>query len=111
MKFSGERGASEEHFVTDVRVDGQARASSQQHESSTTAAEPIAIIGIGCRFPGEANGPQAYWDFLNSGQDAVTEVPADRWRVEAYFNPDHRAPGRTYARWGGFIRDIDQFDA
>ncbi|WP_168734901.1 type I polyketide synthase [Deinococcus sp. KSM4-11] len=97
--------------MTDVRVDGQARASSQQHESSTTAAEPIAIIGIGCRFPGEANGPQAYWDFLNSGQDAVTEVPADRWRVEAYFNPDHRAPGRTYARWGGFIRDIDQFDA
>ena len=73
--------------------------------------EPIAIIGIGCRFPGDSVTPQAYWNFLKSGQDAVTEVPPDRWRVDAYFNPDHRAPGRTYARWGGFVREIDQFDA
>ena len=75
------------------------------------AREAIAIIGIGCRFPGESNGPQSYWNFLKSGTDAVTEVPADRWLVDAYFHPDHHAPGRMYARWGGFIRDIDQFDA
>ncbi|GGR20606.1 type I polyketide synthase [Deinococcus ruber] len=79
------------------------------HEAS--AREPIAIIGIGCRFPGESSDPQSYWNFLKSGADAVTEVPADRWLVDAYFHPDHHAPGRMYARWGGFIRDIDQFDA
>ncbi|MFB9994577.1 SDR family NAD(P)-dependent oxidoreductase [Deinococcus oregonensis] len=77
----------------------------------TELADPIAIIGIGCRFPGEANTPRQFWDFLVGGGDAVTEIPAERWRVDAYFNPDHRAPGRTYARWGGFIREIDQFDA
>ncbi|THF70281.1 SDR family NAD(P)-dependent oxidoreductase [Deinococcus sp. Arct2-2] len=74
-------------------------------------AEPIAIVGIGCRFPGQSNTPRQFWNFLVDGGDAVTEIPAERWRVDAYFNPDHRAPGRTYARWGGFIRDIDQFDA
>ncbi|UQN09205.1 type I polyketide synthase [Deinococcus sp. QL22] len=74
-------------------------------------AEAIAIVGIGCRFPGQSNTPHQFWNFLVSGGDAVTEIPAERWRVDAYFNPDHRAPGRTYARWGGFIRDIDQFDA
>ncbi|ULH14296.1 acyltransferase domain-containing protein (plasmid) [Deinococcus sp. KNUC1210] len=76
-----------------------------------SAREPIAIIGIGCRFPGESSDPQSYWQFLKSGADAVTEVPANRWLVDAYFHPDHHAPGRMYARWGGFIRDIDQFDA
>ncbi|WP_425144795.1 type I polyketide synthase [Deinococcus sp.] len=73
--------------------------------------EPVAIVGIGCRFPGESNDPQSYWDFLTSGQDAVTEVPAERWLVDAYYHPDHHAPGRMYARWGGFIKHIDAFDA
>lgn len=86
-------------------------ASRSPRSDAPQGAEPVAIVGIGCRFPGGSNSPQAYWDFLTSGHDAVTEVPPDRWRVDAYFNPDHRAPGRTYARWGGFVKDIDQFDA
>jgi phthiocerol/phenolphthiocerol synthesis type-I polyketide synthase C len=64
--------------------------------------EPIAIIGIGCRFPG-ADGPAAFWRLLSDGVDAVTEVPPDRWDVDA--------AETTTTRWGGFLDQVDQFDA
>ncbi len=73
--------------------------------------EPIAIIGIGCRFPGDANSPDAFWKLLRDGVDAITEVPADRWNLDAFYDPDPTEPGKTYTRWGGFIKQIDQFDA
>ena len=75
------------------------------------AREPIAIIGIGCRFPGDANHPEDFWKLLRDGVDAITEVPADRWLLNTYYHPDPAKPGKTYVRWGGFIRDIDRFDA
>src|SRR5260221_6333535 len=74
-------------------------------------AEPIAVIGVGCRFPGGADGPDAYWRILQSGSDAVREVPPDRWDIERYFDPDPRAPGKTYTRWGGYLDRVDMFDA
>ncbi|MFV3130817.1 type I polyketide synthase [Niveispirillum sp. KHB5.9] len=73
-------------------------------------AEPIAIIGMGCRFPGGADSPQAFWDLLAGGTDAITEVPADRWDLGAVYDPDPDAPGRTTSRWGGFLSGIDGFD-
>jgi acyl transferase domain-containing protein/thioesterase domain-containing protein/acyl carrier protein len=73
--------------------------------------QPIAIIGIGCRFPGGANSPQAFWKLLRDGTDAITEVPADRWNVDTFYNPDTAKPGKIRTRWGGFIEQIDQFDA
>ncbi|MCH7623412.1 MAG: type I polyketide synthase, partial [Nitrospinae bacterium] len=73
--------------------------------------EPIAIIGLGCRFPGGANSPQKFWDLLRQGKDAITEVPADRWNAENYYSPNPKAPGKTVSRWGGFIDSIDMFDA
>lgn len=73
--------------------------------------EPIAIIGMGCRFPGEANTPEAFWDLLAGGIDAVTEVPASRWNLDDYYDPDPDAAGRMYTRRGGFLSGIDQFDA
>jgi acyl transferase domain-containing protein/trans-aconitate methyltransferase/acyl carrier protein len=72
--------------------------------------EPIAIVGIGCRFPG-APTPAAYWTLLRDGVDAVREVPADRWDVDALFDADPDAPGRLSSRWGGFLDDIRGFDA
>jgi len=80
--------------------------------ASTPAAathEPIAIVGIGCRFPG-AEGPEAYWELLRGGVDAVREVPAGRWDVEGLFDPDPAAPGKVCSLAGGFLDDIDQFD-
>lgn len=71
--------------------------------------EPIAIIGIGCRFPGAAN-PPAFWKLLREGRDAICEVPADRWSIDALYDPDPMQPGKTVSRWGGFIDQVDQFD-
>jgi acyl transferase domain-containing protein/acyl carrier protein len=73
--------------------------------------EPIAIIGIGCRFPGGANDSVQFWRLLSEGVDAISEVPEDRWHVRAFYDPDPGKPGKMYARQGGFISDIDQFDA
>ncbi len=72
--------------------------------------EPIAVVGIGCRFPGRANNPDAFWRLLESGTDAITEVPAERWNLQSFHDPDPRIPGKTYSRWGGFVEGIDGFD-
>ncbi len=73
--------------------------------------EPIAIVGIGCRFPGGARGPDAFWRLLIDGFDAIREVPADRWDVERYFDADPDTPGKMCTRFGGFLEGIDRFDA
>lgn len=72
--------------------------------------EPIAIIGMGCRFPGGANSPDAFWQMLLAGTDAVSEIPADRWPVNELYDTDFMAPGKTNTRWGGFLDEIGQFD-
>ncbi len=71
--------------------------------------EPIAIIGIGCRFPG-ANDPAAFWQLLRNGVDAISEVPADRFDQNAFYDPDPTTPGKMNTRWGGFLERVDQFD-
>ena len=73
--------------------------------------EPIAIIGMACRFPGGANSPEAYWQLLAEGRDVISEVPANRWDWQQYYSADMDAPGKMYTRWGGFVDQIDQFDA
>jgi acyl transferase domain-containing protein/acyl carrier protein len=72
--------------------------------------EPIAVIGIGCRFP-TARGPEAFWQMLLEGRDAITEVPPDRWDVNAYYDADPQTPGKSYSRWGSFLDRVDEFDA
>ncbi len=72
--------------------------------------EPIAIVGIGCRLPGGANDPETFWDLLRNGVDAIREIPADRWKIEEFFDPNPGTPGKTYSRWGGFMDQIDRFD-
>ena len=73
--------------------------------------EPIAVIGLGCRFPGGADDPEAFWRLLRDGVDTITEVPPDRWDVDAYYDPDPDAPGKNSTRWGGFLTTVDRFDA
>lgn len=75
------------------------------------APEPIAVVGLGCRFPGGADSPAEFWRLLERGGDGIVEVPRDRWDVDALFDPDPDAPGKMSSRFGGFIRDIDRFDA
>ncbi len=72
--------------------------------------DPVAIVGIGCRFPG-ADGPDAFWTLLRDGKDAITEVPPDRWKLNAFYDQDPAAPGKMTTRWGGFLKRVDGFDA
>jgi acyl transferase domain-containing protein/NADPH:quinone reductase-like Zn-dependent oxidoreductase/NAD(P)-dependent dehydrogenase (short-subunit alcohol dehydrogenase family)/acyl carrier protein len=80
-------------------------------EIEQARTEPIAIVGIGCRLPGGANDPEAFWELLRNGLDAIREVPDDRWKIEDYFDPNPGTPGKTYSRWGGFMDHIDRFDS
>lgn len=72
--------------------------------------EAIAIIGIGCRFPGGVNNPEQFWQLLKQGVDAVTEIPSSRWDVDAYYHPNPLQPDKTNVRWGGFVDNIETFD-
>ncbi len=73
--------------------------------------EPIAIIGMGCRFPGGANDPESFWQLLCNGVDATREIPSDRWDINAYYDPNPQTPGKMYTRRGGFLDRVDEFDA
>lgn len=93
----------------------QALVSLEQMEARVRAAEaaqhePIAIIGMGFRFPGEASDSASFWELLSNGTDAITEVPADRWNADQFYDPDPDAVGKMYTRWGGFLDRVDQFD-
>ena len=75
------------------------------------AKEPVAIIGIGCRFPGGGDSPERFWQLLRHGVDAIREIPPDRWLLSTFYAPEPGRPGKTYSRWGGFVDGIDRFDA
>ena len=77
---------------------------------NTGPATPVAVVGLACRLPG-APDPAAFWRLLRAGVDAVTAVPEWRWDAEALFDADVAAPGRANSRWGGFVDDVEGFDA
>src|ERR1700760_4567394 len=70
----------------------------------------IAIIGIGCRFPGGVSDIESFWELLEEGREAISEGPPDRWNVERFFDAEPGLPGKSMARRGGFLDRIDQFD-
>lgn len=73
------------------------------------STEPIAIVGMACRFP-KAPNIEAFWQLLHDGVDAITEVPKDRWDAAALYDANSGAPGKLNTRWGGFLDRVDQFD-
>ena len=81
----------------------------QLAESDRERNEPIAIIGMGCRFPG-AGDPAHLWRLLRDGEDAVRPVPESRWNNADYYHPDADAPGKISTQWGGFLDQVDRFD-
>jgi acyl transferase domain-containing protein len=72
--------------------------------------EPIAIIGMACRFPGNVSNGDDYWRLLSNGTDAITEIPKDRWNIDSFYDPNPDAAGKILTRWGGFLDQVDQFD-
>jgi acyl transferase domain-containing protein/NAD(P)-dependent dehydrogenase (short-subunit alcohol dehydrogenase family)/SAM-dependent methyltransferase len=73
-------------------------------------AEPIAIIGMGCRLPGDSTTPERFWELLRDGRDAVTEVPRDRFDIDPYYDPTPGTPGKTHTRYGAFVEGITDMD-
>ncbi|MGV9271628.1 beta-ketoacyl synthase N-terminal-like domain-containing protein, partial [Kitasatospora sp. NPDC003701] len=76
------------------------------------STEPVAVVGIGCRYPGGVRSPEDLWRLVVEGGEAVAPLPTDRgWDVEALFDPDPDASGRSYVRAGGFLEGVAEFDA
>ncbi|GLE50501.1 putative polyketide synthase [Mycobacterium montefiorense] len=92
-----------------LELSEQASTSRPAPVITTRTDEPIAIVAVSCRFPG-APDPEAFWEVLSGGVDAIREVPEDRFDIDEFYDPDPDAPGKTYTRYGGFIDEIDGFD-
>ena len=79
--------------------------------ATASSDEPIAIVGMGCRYPGGITDPDSFWTLLEGGVDAITEVPPERWDIDALYDPDPDARGKMVTRSGGFLRGFESFDA
>jgi acyl transferase domain-containing protein/acyl-CoA synthetase (AMP-forming)/AMP-acid ligase II/acyl carrier protein len=100
-----------EALAAHLSISGPVESSSAEAavHGATQASEPIAVVGIGCRFPG-ADGPDRFWQLLRDGMDAITEVPSDRWNIDDYYSEDGDKPGSMNTRFGGFLKEVDHFD-
>ena len=92
-------------------ADAPDTAAESRHRAvpNTTENPSIAIVGMGCRFPG-ADSPRAFWELVVNQTNAISEVPADRWDREAFYDEKTGTPGKMNSRWGGFLDNVDQFD-
>ncbi|MFD9389919.1 SDR family NAD(P)-dependent oxidoreductase [Streptomyces sp. NPDC060000] len=102
------------HLLAGVLGGAPGRTADPRPARAATAVatdEPIAIVAMACRLPGGVNDPDALWRLVEDGRDAVGPFPAGRWDVDSLYDPDPDAPGKSYARDGGFLDDIESFDA
>ena len=108
-----ERAAVLAQHLRDVRAAARRRSGARGVNAmpAISGGAPVAIVGIGCRFPGGVADAASFWRLMSEGRDAITEIPSDRIDVARYFDPRAATPGRMMTRWGGFLQHIDEFDA
>ncbi|MEU6065583.1 SDR family NAD(P)-dependent oxidoreductase [Streptomyces sp. NPDC047082] len=97
-------------LVTDGDRAARRTASAPARLGTPATDEPIAVVSMACRLPGGVSDPEGLWRLVADGRDAVGPFPAGRWDVESLYDPDPDALGKTYAREGGFLEDIESFD-
>jgi acyl transferase domain-containing protein len=99
-----------EHSTTEQLLLALRQARKKLEALDRQQAEPIAVVGIGCRLPGGVNHPLRFWSLLRDGIDAISVTPQTRWNIDAFYDPNPDASGKMYTRQGGFLDDVDQFD-
>ncbi|MFD8909833.1 beta-ketoacyl synthase N-terminal-like domain-containing protein, partial [Streptomyces sp. NPDC059586] len=105
---------SDEKLITALRASlkDNDRLRAQNRKLASASREPIAIVSMSCRFPGDVTSPEDLWRLVESGGDATTEFPENRgWDVEGVYDPDGSRPGTSYVNRGGFLHTADTFDA
>jgi len=85
------------------------REHGQEISRDAARTEPIAIVGMGCRFPG-ASGLDEFWTLVRNGVDAISEIPRERWNIDKFYDPLPGTLARMSTRWGGFLAGVDRFD-
>src|SRR5207247_2493110 len=103
--------ALSEHLAGRLGRDAGPAAPAHAAPPDAPTSEPIAIVGIGCRFPGGVSTPEALWRLLHDGVDPIREVPPERFALDAWYDSAPGTPGKTYCREGGFLDDVEGFDA
>ncbi len=110
-QFDNHRLLSLEEANAEIdRLRAELAAQKNHGKTNNATREPIAIVGMGCRYPGGVRTPDEFWDLLSSGRDVLREIPAERWDVDAHYDPEMTVPGKMYVRHGYYLDDIDQFD-
>lgn len=110
-EWKQEQRESENREAAGISLNHQQPRAKVTGGAGDSVAEPIAIIGMSCRFPGGINSAEQYWQALVEGRDAISEVPRNRWDVDAWYDPNPDAIGKINCRHGGFLPDVETFDA